>query len=255
MALVTVTAVGVVLTFVLSRADLRLGIGGLIIDACMLMTLVPLYRQSRLRPRDLGLRRTAPARAVGLVVLGLIALGITDVVWLQGVLGKPVHSIGVTLHAGSAAKVLIGFQMAVSAPVVEEIFFRGLLYKALRNRLSIVPAALLAGVIFGAVHGTTYPLDTLPPKMVFGVIACLLYERTGSLYPSMALHGIIDGAAFEGAISGQIGIVYGAYAALGLALLGYAAVRSMNTRFTPRVDHVDPLPARQGSSELPRAAT
>jgi CAAX protease family protein len=202
-----------------------LGVGGLILDAFMLLTLAPLYRQHRLRSRDLGLRSTAPASAVGLVVLAIIAVAITNGLWLQGVLGKPVQSLGITLRPSSLETVLIGVQMCVSAPVIEEIFFRGLLYRALRNRMNVAGAAVLAGFIFGAVHGMAYPLDTLPPRMVFGVIACLLYERTGSLYPSIALHGLIDGAAFEAAIRGQVGVAYAAYGTLGLMLLSYAGVR------------------------------
>ena len=89
-------------------------------------------------------------------------------------LGKPVQSLGVTLHAGTIDTILIGAGVSVSAPVIEEIFFRGLLYRALRNRMSILPAALIAGFVFGAVHGMAYPLNTLPPRMVFGVMACLL---------------------------------------------------------------------------------
>jgi uncharacterized protein len=121
----------------------------------------------------------------------------------------------------------------VTAPVVEEIFFRGLLYRALRNRLSILPAALIAGFVFGAVHGVAYPLNTLPPRMVFGVIACLLYERTGSLFPAMALHGLIDGAAFEAEITGKVGIAYAVYGALALVLLTYAGARRVYTRPKP----------------------
>ncbi len=197
----------------------------MILDAFMLLTLVPLYRQKRLRAWDLGLRSTPPAGAVGLVVAAFVAVAITNALWLQGVLGKPTASLGITLHAGTIEEILIGVQMSLSAPIVEEIFFRGLLYRALRNRMSILPAALIAGFVFGAIHGIAYPLNALPPRMVFGVICCLLYERTGSLYPSMALHGLIDGAAFEAAISGHIGIAYAAYGALGLSFVTYAGVR------------------------------
>jgi membrane protease YdiL (CAAX protease family) len=223
-ALAAVLVVAVVLGLAF-RGDrsLALGVGGLLLDGFMLLTLVPLHRQHRLRARDLGLRPTAPARAVGLVVAAGILVAITNGLWLQGVLGKTGQSLGITLDASPVEEILIGFQMAVSAPVVEEIFFRGLLYRALRNRLSILPAALIAGFIFGAIHGMAYPLNTLPPRMVFGVITCLLYERTGSLYPSMALHGLIDGAAFEAAISGQIGIAYAVYGSLAVVLLAYAA--------------------------------
>lgn len=162
--------------------------------------------------------------------MAFIAVAITNALWLQGVLSKPVQSLGITLHAATIDTILIGIGLSVSAPVIEEIFFRGLLYRALRNRMSILPAALIAGFVFGAVHGMAYPLNTLPPRMVFGVIACLLYERTGSLYPSMALHGLIDGSAFEAAISGQIGIAFAAYGTLGLIVLAYAGIwRSIAT--------------------------
>lgn len=234
-ALVAVVAVDVLLAVVLKRdSRLVLGIGGFAFYAFVLLTLVPLYRQGRLRLRDLGLRPTAPGRAVGLVVLAVIAVAITNLLWLQGVLGKSAQSQGITVHGSAIDKVVIGVTLCVLAPVIEEIFFRGLLYRALRNHMSILWAALIAGFLFGAVHGIAYPLNTLPPRMVFGVIACLLYERTGSLYPSMALHGLIDGSGFEAAISGQVGIVYAAYGALGLVFLAYAGVRRWRRRSRSR---------------------
>ena len=42
----------------------------------------------------------------------------------------------------------------VVAPVVEEFFFRGFFYKALRTGLSMVPAAVVDGVLFGLIHYT-----------------------------------------------------------------------------------------------------
>ncbi len=96
---------------------------------------------------------------------------------------------------------------AVSAPVVEEIFFRGLLYRSLRNRLGVARAALLAGALFGLVHITGYPLITLPIKAGFGVLACLLYERTGSLLPGIALHSFIDASGIDIALTGNDAVV------------------------------------------------
>jgi membrane protease YdiL (CAAX protease family) len=101
-------------------------------------------------------------------VVALVSVAITTALWLQGVLGKPMQSLGITLHAGTIMTIVIGVQMCIAAPVVEEIFFRGLLYRALRNRLSIPLAALIARFLFGAIHGVAYPLDTLPPRLVFG---------------------------------------------------------------------------------------
>lgn len=40
----------------------------------------------------------------------------------------------------------------------------GLLYRGLRNRLSVISAALIAGVSFALIHAGGYPLVTLPAK-------------------------------------------------------------------------------------------
>jgi membrane protease YdiL (CAAX protease family) len=218
--------VGFSLAVGLTGSELRLGVGVLAIDAVMLASLAPLYKTRAFSARELGLRSTAPAPAVGLVTGAIVVIGLVNTLWIHGVLGLPVgNSLGIRLHESGATAVLTGFALAVSAPVVEEIFFRGLLYRALRNRLNVAYAAVIAGVLFGLVHASTYPLDTLPPKVVFGVLACLLYEYTGSLYPSIALHMLIDATGFEVAVTGHGTIVVLGFIAIGIALLGYAVIR------------------------------
>jgi membrane protease YdiL (CAAX protease family) len=225
-ALVVSVGMAILLVLLLSRQQLRLGIGVLAFDAVLLAALVPLRRRRRFTARALGLTPAPPARSVGLVVLAAIALAVVNVFWLQGVLGlKQAASQGITLHESTAAAILTGLALAVCAPVSEEIFFRGFLYRACRNRMAVAPAALLNGLIFAAVHGLTYPLDTLPPRIAFGVIACLLYEYTGSLYPGIALHCLIDAAGFEAATTGHNGVALLVFAALGAVVLLYAALR------------------------------
>lgn len=81
--------------------------------------------------------------------------------------------------------------VCLCAPVFEELLFRGFVYTALRNRLGVASAALLDGVLFALPHysGTEHATD-LPAYGAFGVAACLLYERTGSLFPAIALHAV-----------------------------------------------------------------
>ena len=40
----------------------------------------------------------------------------------------------------------------VVAPVAEEFFFRGFFYRALRTKLRVWAAALIDGLVFGALH-------------------------------------------------------------------------------------------------------
>lgn len=84
--------------------------------------------------------------------------------------------------------------IVVAAPIAEEICFRGMLYGGLRERWPKVAAALLAGLIFGALHALT-GLSTVPSLVAFGFVLCLLYERTGSIVPGIVLHMLNNSAA------------------------------------------------------------
>jgi membrane protease YdiL (CAAX protease family) len=228
------------IAILLPRGDLRVGLGVLIIDLAMLAALVPLYRSRPFTRRDLGLRPTKGPAAVGWGLLAVIAYFGIAIVWSAAVIGHPTGPVP-QLHEGGAATILTGLAIAVCAPVVEEIFFRGLLYRALRNRLNWLVAALIVGVLFGAVHASTYPLDTLPIKAAFGVIACLLYERTGSLYPCIALHMFVDGAGFESVVDhGNIGIALLGALGLSVFVVGHHRFRR------PRQPEIDAFLWRPG---------
>jgi membrane protease YdiL (CAAX protease family) len=80
------------------------------------------------------------------------------------------------------------------AAISEEICFRGLLFGGLRERLPRVPAALLAGVVFGALHAFT-GISAVPPLIALGFVFCLLYEKTGSIVPGILLHMLNNSVA------------------------------------------------------------
>ena len=74
--------------------------------------------------------------------------------------------------------------VALVAPIVEELTFRGLGFTLL-ERFGRWPAILLVGVAFGLAHGL---VDALPPLIVFGACLAYLRSRTTSVYPGMILH-------------------------------------------------------------------
>ncbi|HEY5709276.1 MAG TPA: type II CAAX endopeptidase family protein [Solirubrobacterales bacterium] len=84
--------------------------------------------------------------------------------------------------------------IVIAAPIAEEICFRGMLYGGLRERWPKFAAALLAGLIFGALHALT-GLSAVPPLVAFGFVLCLLYERTGSIVPGIVLHMLNNSVA------------------------------------------------------------
>src|SRR3954452_207207 len=101
------------------------------------------------------------------------------------------------LGAGSAPAVtfLIGVLVVGVAPVVEEFFFRGFLFGSLRGHMPFVAAALLDGLIFGAVHAPS-GVQAVPPLIVLGFALCLSYEATGSIVPGIVLHSLNNMIAF-----------------------------------------------------------
>ncbi len=84
--------------------------------------------------------------------------------------------------------------IVVCAAISEEVCFRGMLFGGLRRRYGRYGAALLAGMMFGLLHVTT-GITAVPPLVVFGFVLALLYEKTGSLWPSILLHGLNNGLA------------------------------------------------------------
>lgn len=75
--------------------------------------------------------------------------------------------------------------VVIGAPIVEELFFRGLLLRSLERRWGSVWALLVSSVIFGAVH--LQPLQ-FPALVVVGLILGALAQRTGRLGLSIFTH-------------------------------------------------------------------
>jgi uncharacterized protein len=209
------------------------GAANIVGEALTLVLLVPVVRSRRLRPRDLGLRQTVAVPAAGYAVLALIGYAVAICIWVLVIpqtTNQAAHKLsGVNHHPGTVAAVLIVAGLAVFAPVCEEVFFRGMLYRSLRNRLSLWPAVLIAGSLFGLIHIFSHPLNSIPVLIAFGILMCLLYERTGSVLPGIAVHSFVDGTIGVVAVTGK------AYAALvfyGLLLLSVLAISIRTARRT-----------------------
>jgi len=104
---------------------------------------------------------------------------------------------------GTLALFAAAFLVTVVAPIAEEIFFRGYVFGALRNWKGMWVGALITGLVFGAIHLGSAPDPLyLPLLAAFGVILCLLYVKTRSLYPCIVLHAINNSIAFGGTRDG-----------------------------------------------------
>ncbi len=160
------------------------------------------------RPRawHFGLRRTRFWPAVGWAALGILTFYVFAAIYTVVVDPNVEQSVAEDLGADDSSFGLIaaGFMIICVAPFAEEFFFRGFFYGALRTKFSIAVAAVIDGVLFGLIHfeGGEDGLLIVPPLAVLGVVFCLVYERTRSLYPVIALHSINNSIAYAAQADG-----------------------------------------------------
>ena len=152
----------------------------------------------RPHPWQFGLRGTDFWPAVGWTAAAVASFYVLAALYVAAV-GSPDQSTAEDIGADNSqlATVGAGVLFVVIAPIAEEFFFRGFLYGALRTRLRWLPAALVGGLIFGSLHVFT-GLEAVPLLIALGVILCLLYERTQSLYPCIAFHALNNALAYGG---------------------------------------------------------
>ena len=101
--------------------------------------------------------------------------------------GSPTEGLLESAWLGSPLEAaLITLEAVAWAPLFEEIFFRGLIYAALRRRFGIGLSALLSAVIFALVHA--YSPAAFVTVAAGAAVSALVYERTRSLWPSILAH-------------------------------------------------------------------
>jgi membrane protease YdiL (CAAX protease family) len=177
---------------------------------------------------QLGLVAPASWRAARPVVIAVALLLI-----LAAANGLPTTSVLLFLVINS---------MAVG--VSEELAFRGVVLRALLGSYPIRRAVLISALAFGAVHSLNALMtgEVVPALMQSGIAvgmgmwAASIRIRTGSLYPSILLHGLWDLAlliVISGIAGSPISVVVSVLAlvfAVGLGVWGWRTVGAEPSR-------------------------
>ncbi len=91
--------------------------------------------------------------------------------------------------ARGPALALLAVGLVIGAPLVEELFFRGLLLRALDRRYGARWAVFVSAVAFGVAH--FQPLQLLG-LVVFGILLGLLAHHRGRLGPCLVAHATFN---------------------------------------------------------------
>lgn len=194
--------------------------------------------------RDFGLVRApfwpSVAKAGAVMACYLLAFAV-----YQGLVNLESDDAPNKLGAGDGTVNMIAFAVLVAAmaPLGEELLYRGVVFRALKNGVGVVLGAAISGVLFGVLHIDSLASERLLqviPLCVLGFAFAIAYWWSGTLFVPIALHAtnnslaVIYFAADEGS---TVGIVAGA-----VVWLSMMAFCIFGHRFTDKGDP-DPPPA------------
>jgi membrane protease YdiL (CAAX protease family) len=126
------------------------------------------------------------ALAVGLLLLG------TVIIWLTG---SPDNALERMIESSRRAALMTAFAATFTAPIVEEIVFRGVLYSALRRLLGVGWAVGTVLLIFAAIHVPQYwpSFGVIGTILLLSTALTLIRARTGKLLPCFIVHLVFNG--------------------------------------------------------------
>ena len=95
---------------------------------------------------------------------------------------------------GGVLKILLGKQQITNvigflivgclfAPFVEELFFRGLVYAWLRQRIPVVAAVAVSALMFASMHGFIAPV-----QLIGGILFAGIYEWRKNIWAAYVVH-------------------------------------------------------------------
>ena len=147
---------------------------------------------------DFGFRTRWMDAPIGLAIgvatqVALIPLLYIPIFWLTGDQDVSAPARGLTDRATDPVGVaLLVSIVVVGAPIIEELFFRGLLLRSVEKRFGTRWALAATSLLFGAIH---LQLPQFPALATAGLVFGILTVRSGRLGPAIWAHVGFNGIA------------------------------------------------------------
>ncbi|HZT60543.1 MAG TPA: CPBP family intramembrane glutamic endopeptidase [Pyrinomonadaceae bacterium] len=123
--------------------------------------------------------------AVLLLLLSLAVVKIT---------GNPETALDKLIESSRATALATAFAATFTAPLVEEIVFRGLLYSALQRLTGAVTAVIVVALLFAGIHVFQYwgNYGVITSILVLSFTLTTIRARTGKLLPCFFVHLVFN---------------------------------------------------------------
>jgi membrane protease YdiL (CAAX protease family) len=164
----------------------------------MLAVLWLFLRSKQFKIRDFGFKRPK-FRDVGFAVLAYIGYFATFVIAVYSIIAlvpsfnsDQAQDIGF-VGASGWQLILAFIGLVIIAPISEEIFFRGFLYRGLRRSWPMWLAAIGTSALFALAHGQwNVGVDVF----ILSMFLILVYQKTGNLWLNIGMHATKNLIAF-----------------------------------------------------------
>lgn len=115
---------------------------------------------------------------------------------LASLLGSHDNEMLQILRSSRTAVFLIAFLATFSAPIVEEVVYRGILYSAFQRTFSVPVAVFAVTFVFAMVHVRQYYPDfaTIISILLLSLLLTLIRVKTDNLLPCIAFHFVFNAA-------------------------------------------------------------
>ncbi len=171
-----------------------------ILVAWMVVTRVRKYSFREMLGWELG--RFSVISTVGYmtaIVVGFFVIA----VFLTSIFGDPDNQLTLILKSSRTAVYVIAFLATFTAPFVEEVVYRGILYSAFQRTFGVPSAIFLVTVLFAGVHFIQYwgSTGTLIMICLLSLTLTMIRVKTENLLPCIILHTILNGIQAIGMVA------------------------------------------------------
>jgi membrane protease YdiL (CAAX protease family) len=129
------------------------------------------------------------------LTIGFYALALL----MTGIFGKVENEFEKLIAGSRTAVYLVAFLATFTAPLVEEVVYRGVVYSAFQRKFGITVSVIIVTILFTVVHVPQYSQNNVPDLasvftlLLLSLSLTLIRAWTGNLLPCIVLHTIFNG--------------------------------------------------------------